>query len=180
MRSLMLLFALLMANPGETPVNTPMVQSIPLTQLNDEPLPAEALAGKVVLFVNVASFCGYTAQYEGLEKLYQSYDERGLVVVGVPCNQFGEQEPGSAQEIATFCKLNYGVSFPLLAKQDVNGPGRSPLYAALVSSPAGEGKDIRWNFEKFLVGRDGQVIARFPSKVAPGDPALVAAIEKAL
>lgn len=146
--------------------------------LSGAPMPD--LSGKVVLYVNVASRCGYTPQYDGLEKLYTELKGRGFTIVGVPCNQFGAQEPGTAEEIQSFCKLNYGVDFPLLAKQDVNGAGRSPLYQWLVQSPAGGGADVKWNFEKFLVGRDGAVIARFPSKVAPDDPALRAAIEAAL
>lgn len=168
------------ATPSPTLTPAPKVTTMNLHMLNGDPLPAEALADHVVLFVNVASHCGYTPQYEGLEALYQQYKDRGLVVVGVPCNQFGEQEPGSPTEIASFCKLNYGVSFPLLEKQEVNGANRSPLYASLVGSPKGGGQDIRWNFEKFLVGRDGQVIARFPSKVAPLDAALTSAVEGAL
>ena len=152
----------------------------PLVQLDGKPMDAAILTGKAVLFVNVASQCGYTKQYAGLQKLYETYRDRGLVIVGVPCNQFGGQEPGSAEEIQSFCKLNYGVSFPLLQKQEVNGAARSPLYQSLVSSPAGGGQDIKWNFEKFLVGRDGAVLARFPSKVAPEDPALISAIEAAL
>lgn len=151
-----------------------------LPTLSGAPLPSDTLAGKVVLFVNVASRCGFTPQYAGLQALWTALRARGLVVVGVPCNQFGAQEPGSAEEIATFCLLDYGVDFPLLAKQDVNGPGRSPLYDQLVASPAGGGKDVRWNFEKFLVGRDGAVIARFRSAVAADDAGLRAAIDAAL
>ncbi len=151
-----------------------------LTRLDGSELPASELAGKVVLFVNVASKCGYTPQYEGLEALYQAKKDAGLVIVGVPCNQFGSQEPGSAQEIAQFCKMSYGVSFPLLEKQDVNGTGRSALYTRLVQSEAGAGKDIGWNFEKFLVDRSGKVVARFPSRAAPDDPALISAIDAAL
>ncbi len=160
--------------PGARPTEAPLIQ------LDGKPLDQAALAGKAVLFVNVASKCGYTKQYAGLEKLYQGWKDKGLVIVGVPCNQFGGQEPGTAEEIASFCQINYGVTFPLLAKQEVNGAGRSPLYQSLVSSPAGGGQDIKWNFEKFLVGKDGAVVARFPSAVAPEDPRLVSAIEAAL
>jgi glutathione peroxidase len=163
------------AAPTGAPMSLP-----PLTTLAGAPLPDASLAGKVVLFVNVASRCGYTRQYDGLQKLWSELKDRGFVIVGAPCNQFGGQEPGSSEEIQSFCKLNYGVDFPLLEKQDVNGPGRSALYQRLVSSPAGGGKDVKWNFEKFLVGRDGQVIARFPSSVAPESPELRAAIEAAL
>ena len=133
------------------------------------------------LIVNVASKCGLTPQYEGLQQLYDRYSERGLRIVGVPCNQFGEQEPGTHEEIATFCSANYGVTFPLTAKLDVNGPNRHPLYEELTATPDAEGKagDVQWNFEKFLVARDGTV-TRFRPLVTPDDPALVAAIERAL
>ncbi len=154
----------------------PTLASVPLTTLQGSALPDATLAGKVVLFVNVASQCGYTPQYAGLEQLWTTYKDKGLVVVGVPCNQFGAQEPGSAEQIQSFCKLTYGVDFPLLDKQEVNGAGRSPLYTYLV----GTGPNIKWNFEKFLVGRDGAVIGRFPSSVAPDSTELRAAIEAAL
>ena len=155
-------------------------QSLALTALNGQALDNKLLEGKVVLFVNVASQCGFTGQYKGLQQLYTDYSAKGLVIVGVPCNQFGAQEPGKPEEIASFCQMNYGVTFPLLEKQEVNGAGRSALYSALVSSPAGGGKDIGWNFEKFLVGRDGKVIGRYSSRVAPDAAELKAAIEAAL
>jgi glutathione peroxidase len=161
-------------------VTTAAPQSLPLVALSGQPLDNKLLEGKVVLFVNVASQCGFTGQYKGLQKLSEDYAARGLVVVGVPCNQFGAQEPGKPEEIASFCQMNYGVTFPLLEKQEVNGGGRSALYAALVSSPAGGGKDIGWNFEKFLVGRDGKVVGRYPSRVAPDAAELKTAIEAAL
>ena len=164
---------------------------------------ADALAnhaGKVLLVVNVASQCGLTPQYAGLEALYKAYAARGLEVLGFPANDFGAQEPGSNEEISAFCALNYGVSFPLFAKADVTGPGKQPLYAALVAAqpdkqgPVEEFRDklrgygitptadpeVLWNFEKFLIGRDGAVIARFSPAVTPDDPALVTAIEAAL
>ncbi len=147
-----------------------------LTALNGDPLAKDVLDGKVVLFVNVASRCGLTPQYEGLQKLYDAKKDAGLVIVGVPCNQFAGQEPGDADQIATFCERNYGVTFPLLAKQKVNGPKRSALYTFLV----GDGPDIEWNFGKFLVGRDGQVLQRFAPNVEPGAAELVAAIDAAL
>jgi glutathione peroxidase len=162
------------AAPPASPV------SVSLTRLDNSALPAAELAGKVVLFVNVASQCGNTPQYAGLEALYTQYAAKGFTIVGVPCNQFGSQEPGSPEQIASFCKLNYGVTFPLLSKQEVNGAGRSPLYQSLVQSKAGGGTDITWNFEKFLVGRNGEVVARFGPRVQPNDPTLVAAIEQAL
>ena len=139
-------------------------------------------AGKVAVVVNVASKCGLTPQYAGLEKLYETHHARGLEVLGFPCNQFAGQEPGSDAEVQEFCKLRYGVSFPLFSKIDVNGAARHPLYAWLSAedaAPEGPG-DIKWNFGKFVVGRDGQVVARFAPPTAPDDPALVAAIEKAL
>jgi glutathione peroxidase len=151
---------------------------ISLVQADGSPLPATA--GKVVLFVNVASRCGYTPQYEGLQALYSAYKDQGFLIVGTPCNQFGGQEPGTNAEIASFCKLNYGVDFPILEKADVNGAGRSPLYQWLVDSSAGAGNKIGWNFEKFLVDRAGKVVKRFGSSTTPQDPALKSAIEAAL
>lgn len=133
---------------------------------------------KVVLVVNVASQCGYTPQYEGLESLYEKYSARGLVVVGFPANDYGAQEPGSDSEIATFCTSKYGVKFPMFSKITVKGNGKHPLYAFLTqAAPAGE---VKWNFEKFLVGKSGQVIARYPSSVSPESDTLIDAIEKAL
>jgi glutathione peroxidase len=138
--------------------------------------------GKVTLMVNVASKCGLTPQYTGLEKIHERYADRGFAVLGFPCNQFGEQEPGSPEEIATFCSTSYGVTFPLFEKIDVNGDDRHPIYSELTAVADGEGHtgDIRWNFEKFLVSRDGEVIARFSPMVDPEAPELIEAIEKAL
>ncbi len=139
-------------------------------------------AGKVALVVNVASACGLTPQYEGLEKLQRSLGERGFVVLGFPCNQFGAQEPGTAEQIREFCSTRYDVSFPMYGKLEVNGANRSPLYAWLTSeatTPDGPG-DVKWNFAKFLIGRDGKVIARFAPTVAPTSSELVEAIERAL
>jgi glutathione peroxidase len=140
------------------------------------PAELDRYRGSAVLVVNVASRCGLTPQYAGLQALYDQYADRGLVVLGVPCNQFGQQEPGSADEIADFCSANYGVSFPLTEKVDVNGPDRHELYRDLI----GDGPDIQWNFEKFLVGPDGAVAARFAPQVTPSDEQLVAAVEKQL
>ncbi len=139
------------------------------------------LRGRPTLIVNVASRCGLTPQYEGLQRLYERYADRGLTVIGVPCNQFGEQEPGTPDEIAAFCSENYGVTFPLTAKLDVNGPNRHPLYEELTATPDSEGEagDVTWNFEKFLVAPDGSV-TRFRPLVPPDDPELVAAIERLL
>ncbi|MFF5479100.1 glutathione peroxidase [Streptomyces sp. NPDC012935] len=139
-------------------------------------------AGKAVLIVNVASKCGLTPQYSGLEKLQAQYAERGFTVLGVPCNQFLGQEPGSAEEIAEFCSATYGVSFPMTEKVEVNGEGRHPLYERLVGFADAEGHtgDIRWNFEKFLIGRDGQVVARFAPQTEPEAAEVVAAVESAI
>ncbi|MGX1475400.1 UNVERIFIED_CONTAM: glutathione peroxidase [Streptomyces canus] len=139
-------------------------------------------AGKTVLIVNVASKCGLTPQYNGLEKLQERYAERGFTVLGVPCNQFLGQEPGSAEEIAEFCSATYGVTFPLTEKVEVNGEGRHALYDRLVGFADAEGHtgDIRWNFEKFLVGRDGSVVARFSPQTEPESDEIVTAVEGAL
>ncbi|MFF9808767.1 glutathione peroxidase [Streptomyces coeruleorubidus] len=139
-------------------------------------------AGKAVLVVNVASKCGLTPQYNGLEKLHERYAERGFTVLGVPCNQFLGQEPGSAEEIAEFCSATYGVTFPMTEKVEVNGENRHPLYDRLTGFADAEGHsgDIRWNFEKFLVGRDGRVVARFSPQTEPEADEVVAAIEAQL
>ncbi len=147
-----------------------------LTTLDGTPVAPEALTNKVVLFVNVASQCGLTPQYSGLVELDKAYGDKGLVIIGVPCNQFMEQEPGTPEEIKEFTKTKYDVEFTLLEKQDVNGPNRSPLYQFLV----GDGPDIEWNFGKFLMGRDGSILERFDPKTVPDDAQLKAAIEKAL
>jgi glutathione peroxidase len=140
------------------------------------------LEGKAVLVVNVASKCGLTPQYEGLVRLQQTYADRGFTVAGFPCNQFLGQEPGSAEEIQSFCSTTYGVDFPLFEKIDVNGDDRHPLYAELtqVADDEGHSGDIRWNFEKFLLAPDGTVTARFAPQVEPDDPKVVGAIEAAL
>ncbi|HVF04723.1 MAG TPA: glutathione peroxidase [Frankiaceae bacterium] len=138
--------------------------------------------GRAALVVNVASKCGLTPQYTGLEALHEELGPNGFTVVGVPSNQFKGQEPGTAEEIAQFCSATYGVTFPLLAKTDVNGPDRHPLYAGLTGVDAGDdrGPDVLWNFEKFLVDADGEVVGRFRPQVLPDDPELRAAIEAAL
>ena len=156
------------------------LSSLDLRSLSGQALDKSVTDGKVVLVVNVASKCGYTRQYDGLQALYSRYKSEGLVILGAPCNQFGGQEPGSADEIATFCKRNFGVTFPLLSKQHVNGAKRSKLYDHLVTSKAGGSRDVGWNFEKFLVSPTGEVLSRFRSGTAPSDPAFVKAIEKAL
>ncbi len=152
---------------------------IPLSTLAGQPGSLGELAGRTLLVVNVASKCGLTPQYEGLERLQETYRDRGFSVVGFPCNQFGGQEPGTAGEIAEFCSATYGVSFPMFEKIEVNGPGRHPVYEELTAVPDADGEagDIQWNFEKFLVGPDGAVIARFRPRTGPEDPAVIAAIE---
>jgi glutathione peroxidase len=139
-------------------------------------------AGKAALLVNVASKCGLTPQYAGLEQLHEELSGRGFTVVGVPCNQFKGQEPGGAEEIAEFCSATYGVTFPLLAKTDVNGEQRSPLFAELVQQPDAEGAagDVQWNFEKWLISPQGEVVGRFRPLVDPADPALREAVEAQL
>lgn len=138
--------------------------------------------GKAVLVVNVASRCGLTPQYTGLQKLAEEYADQGLVVLGVPCNQFAGQEPGSAEEIAEFCDVNYGVTFPLTEKIDVNGPARHPLYDLLTQTADADGEagDVKWNFEKFVVDRSGTVVARLRPQVTPESPALVGAVQRVL
>jgi glutathione peroxidase len=138
--------------------------------------------GRAALVVNVASKCGLTPQYTGLEALHEELSGRGFTVIGVPCNQFKGQEPGSAEEIAQFCSATYGVTFPLLAKVDVNGEGRAPLFAQLVQASDADGKagDVQWNFEKWLLSPDGEVVGRFRPLVDPADPALRAAVEAQL
>lgn len=174
--------------------------AIPLTRIDGTPDSLAGHAGKVLLVVNVASKCGLTPQYEGLEQLYQGLKDRGFEVLGFPANDFGAQEPGTHEEIAEFCKLNYGVSFPLFAKADVTGAGKQPLYAALTQAlPAKQGPaaefrerlkgygmqptedpEVLWNFEKFVIGKDGRVAARFAPGVAPDDADLLATIEAEL
>ena len=153
----------------------------PINTLDGQPADLADHEGAALLLVNVASKCGLTTQYTGLEELQQTYGDRGLRVLGFPCNQFGGQEPGTAEEIATFCSTTYGVTFPMFEKIDVNGPDRHPIYAELTAVPDADGYagDVRWNFEKFLVDPDGNV-TRFNPMVTPEDPALRTAIEAAL
>jgi glutathione peroxidase len=173
---------------------------IPLTHIDGKPDSLADHAGKVLLVVNVASKCGLTPQYEGLEALYRRYQDQGFEVLGFPANDFGAQEPGSNEEITEFCKLNYGVSFPLFTKADVTGPAKQPLYAALIEAvpnklgdvdgmkerfrgygmTPNDDPEVLWNFEKFLIGKTGNVVARFAPATAPDDPELIAAIESEL
>jgi len=175
------------------------IQDIPLKTIDGAPATLGDYAGKVLLVVNVASKCGLTPQYEGLEALYKARKDEGLVVLGFPANNFRGQEPGTEAEIASFCSTTYGVDFPMFSKIDVVGPDQHPLYAALTSAIPKAARDetmrqrlegfgiktggpgeVLWNFEKFVVGRDGKVIARFSPDVAPNDPELVATLDQAL
>ncbi|MER8090335.1 MULTISPECIES: glutathione peroxidase [unclassified Streptomyces] len=155
---------------------------IPLRTLTGEPTSLADYRGRAVLLVNVASKCGLTPQYAGLERLQNAYEDRGFTVLGVPCNQFAGQEPGTPEEIRTFCSTTYGVSFPLLEKTDVNGEGRHPLYAELtgLADEDGEAGDVQWNFEKFLISPTGEPVARLRPRTEPEDPELIAAIESQL
>jgi glutathione peroxidase len=165
------------ASPDGGPAS---LEALTVHRLDGDIFELDSLDGKVVLFVNVASRCGLTPQYAQLAALQDTYGDRGFTVIGIPCNQFLGQEPGSAEEIQSFCSITYGVDFPLLEKQEVNGAGRSPLYQFLIGSDAGGGENIAWNFEKFLVGRDGAVLARFSPKTLPDSPQVIAALEAAL
>lgn len=158
------------------------VYDVPLNSIDGDAGVLAQQKGNVTLLVNVASFCGLTPQYEGLEKLYEQYGERGFTVIGIPCNQFGEQEPGTADEIKTFCSTHFNVAFPLSEKIEVNGDNRHPLYVELteVADADGHAGDIRWNFEKFLIGRDGEIIARYSPLIEPANEDLVGTIEKTL
>lgn len=155
---------------------------IPLKTLDGQPTSLGEFKGKAVLVVNVASKCGLTPQYNGLEHLHERYADRGFAVVGFPSNQFGAQEPGTAEEIQTFCSTTYGVTFPLFEKTDVNGENRHPVYEILTQTPDPEGKagDVVWNFEKFLISPEGEVVARFRPLVTPEDETLVKTIEEHL
>ncbi|MEU4179997.1 glutathione peroxidase [Streptomyces sp. NPDC026589] len=158
------------------------LHDIPLRTLAGEPTTLGAYSGRAVLLVNVASKCGLTPQYEGLERLQQNYGDRGLTVLGVPCNQFAGQEPGSAEEIQSFCSTTYGVTFPLLEKIDVNGADRHPLYVELtkLADAEGEAGDVQWNFEKFLISPAGEPVARLRPRAEPEATEVVAAIEAQL
>jgi glutathione peroxidase len=154
----------------------------PIKTLKGEPTTLAAYKGKAIMIVNVASKCGNTPQYSTLEALQKKYEAKGFTVVGFPCNQFGGQEPGTAEEIQTFCATNYGITFPIMEKIDVNGDTRHPIYKALtpIADVTGKTGDIRWNFEKFVVSADGKKVTRFSPKTKPEDPAVIAAVEAAL
>ena len=173
-----LLFALItaLALPAVERKVSVSLHQITLNTLDGRPQSLAAYKGKVVLAVNVASECGYTPQYAGLQKLFLAEKDHGLVVLGFPCNQFGGQEPGTATQIESFCQKNYGVTFPLFEKLEVKGPGQAPLYQFLTAKHG----EPAWNFHKYLIGKDGQVLRAFSSRVAPDSAELLAAIEAAL
>ena len=156
------------------------LHDIPVKDIDGKAMSLKAYDGKVLLIVNVASKCGYTPQYKGLEAIYEKYKDKGLVVLGFPCNQFGAQEPGTNEEIKQFCSAKYNVTFPMFDKLEVNGPNRHPLYVALAGKDSPYPGDIHWNFSKFLISRDGKILKRFESKVTPESPEVTQAIESAL
>jgi glutathione peroxidase len=153
---------------------------VPLKDIDGKSTSLKPYKGKVMLIVNVASKCGYTPQYTALESTYEKYKDQGLVVLGFPCNQFGQQEPGTNEEIKQFCTSKYSVTFPMFDKLEVNGANRHPLYKDLAGEGSPTSGDIKWNFTKFLVGRDGKILKRFDSKVKPDSPEVTQAIEAAL
>jgi len=174
----MLLMAMSLMAAG--PLFADSLDSIPFKTMEGADTSLKAYAGKAILVVNVASRCGNTPQYAALEDLYKKYGAQGLVIVGFPCNDFGGQEPGTNTEIKQFCSATYSVTFPLMDKVHVKGPEQCPLYAALTGPGAKFPGDVKWNFGKFLIGRDGAVLARFEPKVQPEDPKVVDAITAAL
>lgn len=173
------LLASLMLMPAVVAIAGSILET-PVKDIDGKTTSLAPYKGKVLLIVNVASHCGFTPQYQGLESIYEKYKDKGLVVLGFPCNQFGAQEPGTAEEIKQFCSSKYNVTFPLFEKIEVNGPNRHPLYVSLAGSSSPFPGDIKWNFSKFLIGRDGQILKRFESQVAPDSPEVIAAIDGAL
>ncbi|HHY86912.1 MAG TPA: glutathione peroxidase [Verrucomicrobia bacterium] len=180
MKSLALLLTLCLMYASASHVNAATIHEITAKDINGKEVSLGDYKGKVFLIVNVASKCGYTPQYKTLEALYQKYKDQGLVILAFPCNQFGNQEPGTSEEIKAFCSSTYGVTFPLFEKIEVNGPNRHPLYAALAGDASPVKGDIKWNFTKFLVGRDGAILKRFEPRVTPDSVELTAAVEAAL
>ena len=173
------------AGTPPTPItvdNLDAIWNTPIKTLQGKPTTLAAYKGKALMIVNVASKCGNTPQYSTLEALQKKYESKGFTVVGFPCNQFMNQEPGTAEEIQTFCATNYGITFPIMEKIDVNGDTRHPIYKTLtpIADVTGKNGDIRWNFEKFIVSADGKHVTRFAPKVKPEDPTVVAAVEAAL
>ncbi len=167
--------------PAPTPPQGELVIDHQVQTLQGETIKLDKFRGNVLLIVNTASECGYTPQYQGLEKIYEKYKARGFVIVGFPSNDFGQQEPGTAEDIKTFCEKNYGVTFPMMAKVHAKGPEIAPIYKTLTQdTPEGIKGDVKWNFTKFLVDKDGKVVARFESKVTPESAEVTGAIEKLL
>lgn len=156
------------------------ILSIKVKDIDGKEVNFSEFKDKVLLIVNVASFCGYTKQYAGLQELYDTYKDKGFEVLAFPCNQFGNQEPGSNEEIKNFCSSKYNVTFRLFDKIDVNGSNKSPLYAILTDNPVTGKGDIKWNFEKFIIGKNGKIVARFPSSVEPTNEKIVSLIEQEL
>jgi glutathione peroxidase len=175
--SLILLAALFMQT---FPLAAGSIHETSVRNIDGQETSLKAYNGKVLLIVNVASHCGFTPQYKELEAVYEKYKDKGLVVLGFPCNQFGQQEPGTDEEIKQFCSSKYNVTFPLFDKIDVNGPKRHPLYTELAGKDSPYPGDIKWNFSKFLIGRDGKILKRFESPVVPNSPQVTQAIEAAL
>jgi len=167
-------------SPKETKMQTDNINGIVVKDMETHDVNLSDYNGKVLLIVNVASKCGYTPQYEGLEKLYEKYKDSGFEILAFPCNDFGKQEPGTNDEIKEFCSSTYGVKFKLFDKIKVLGPEKSPLYERLTNNKVTGNSDIGWNFEKFLIAKDGSIIARFPSKVKPNDEKIVSLLEKEL
>lgn len=182
MKSFLLLAAVLgvLSTAGRAAESGASLHAITVKDIDGKPVKLEAFRGKVLLIVNVASECGYTPQYAGLQELFAKYEKQGLSVLAFPCNQFGAQEPGTGAAIKAFCTATYRVTFPLFEKIEINGAGRHPLYTVLAGKDSPVRGDVKWNFEKFLVGRDGAVLKRFSSDTEPDAPELVQAIEKAL
>jgi glutathione peroxidase len=161
-------------------VSAGSIHSTAVKDIDGKSVTLEPYRGKVLLIVNVASKCGFTPQYKQLEAVYEKYKDKGFVILGFPCNQFGGQEPGTDEEIKQFCSSKFNVTFPLFDKIEVNGPNRHPLYTSLAGSDSPYPGDIKWNFSKFLIGRDGKILKRFESKVVPDSPEVTQAIETAL
>ena len=174
------LVTLALIAPLTSRAENPDLYSVPLKDIDGNPATLKPYAGKVLLIVNVASLCGNTPQYKGLEALWLKYKDQGLVVLGFPCNVFGEQEPGSNSDIKTFCSSTYKVTFPLFDKLHVKGPEQHPLYAELSGRNSPFPGEVQWNFGKFLIGRDGRIVARFEPEVEPETPDVTAAVQAAL
>jgi glutathione peroxidase len=179
MKSILTATALMIAT-ATFAADTKSIYEIPLKDIDGKDASLKTYQGKVMLVVNVASKCGFTPQYQGLEAVHRKYREQGFTVLGFPCNDFGNQEPGTLAEIKTFCSTKYDVTFPMFDKLHVKGPEQHPLYAALSGKDSPYPGDVKWNFGKFLIGKDGKILKRFDSNVAPESPQLTAAIEEAL